>query len=472
MKAGVKMTNAQMETAINKARTFHLYIEEAEVLKVKSGVYKIYIIERRENNLDILIPDNVEVIQYVKSGLIEKLLKANNNASNTLIGHVRVYGGRSLISGFNNLFSLLQAEIIELGLDNPIKAEVEGDTDTNMGLKDIVAKEFIVHNLAIPRQYADYCFNQYGNSVKTIKYKAEKLIIENLTFDTRVLHYCFGGVQVNNLEIYNLNIPDVSWIHGLFKNCKVENLKIRKFNINYNIITGISIDKMFSESKIKNLDISDIGLKHVKHITEAFESSKIDNIHIDGIDTSETENMSKLFARAIIGGELDLRWMNTQHLMIASEMFNYCDAKEVIGLDAFCTSNISKADSMFCWASIKNLDLGNWDMPKINSTKQMFMGIRPQKFVLPNMMYNSIIRAEEMFKQCRVDVLDLTRMSVSCDATMNRIFESCRASIIKMPNVHINKSANAYCAFLDCDSALECNDESLKKVSEVRTPYV
>ena len=90
------------------------------------------------------------------------------------------------------------------------------------------------------------------------------------------------------------------------------------------------------------------------------------------LDISNLTSMSYMFSYCQNLTSLDLSNFNTSNVTSMFGMFNYCEKLTDLDISNFDTSNVTDIHQMFYSCFVKNLNLGNFDASKVNSTSNLF----------------------------------------------------------------------------------------------------
>ena len=154
-------------------------------------------------------------------------------------------------------------------------------------------------------------------------------------------------------------------------------------------------------SSLVDLDIQSLDTRNVKNMNGMFyDSRSLKSLDLSHFDTSNVTNMAYMFARTSRLENLDLSNFNTNKVAVMTSMFELMSSLKTLDLSSFNTAsvldmshmfassfylenlilgntfytdNVFKMDSMFYdTASLKTLDLSNFNTSKVASMKTMF----------------------------------------------------------------------------------------------------
>ena len=125
---------------------------------------------------------------------------------------------------------------------------------------------------------------------------------------------------------------------------------------------------------------------------------------MDRLDTSQTQDMSRMFAGCAALAEVDLSAFDTSRVTDMRQMFSGCSALTALDLFSFDTARVTRMDGMFqgC-AALSALNLGSFDTSRVTDTRQMFSGC------------------------ASLSALDLSTFHTSQVLTMTGMFSACAA---------------------------------------------
>ena len=133
------------------------------------------------------------------------------------------------------------------------------------------------------------------------------------------------------------------------------------------------------------------------------------------------ENASNLFYR-YSATTLDVSNLDTSGVTNMSDMFSYCSASEINGLDKFDTSNVTNMSKMFIGSSATILDLSGWDTSKVTDMSQMFSQSAATTIKMDNFDTSNVTDMSDMFASSAATSLDLSNFDTSKVTSMSSMF--------------------------------------------------
>ena len=121
----------------------------------------------------------------------------------------------------------------------------------------------------------------------------------------------------------------------------------------------------------------DIELGKIQDLTKSFANTEFSNIDLRGFDTSDVENMSKMFNGCENLQKLDLSSFDTSNVKNMCYMFSRCENLQKLDLSSFDTSNVKNMCYMFSRCeNLQGLDLSSFDTSNVKNMRHMFSNCR------------------------------------------------------------------------------------------------
>lgn len=126
-------------------------------------------------------------------------------------------------------------------------------------------------------------------------------------------------------------------------------------------------------------------------------------IHFNNsLDTSNTVDMSQMFAECSALERLDLSGFDTSCVSDMSGMFEWCEMLEEVNVSSFDTSNVWDMTAMFgaCY-TLKRLDISNFDMSNVRKVERMFWACSAlQELKVTVLDMSNVTSSAGMFDDC------------------------------------------------------------------------
>ncbi|MEQ7214850.1 BspA family leucine-rich repeat surface protein [Enterococcus asini] len=167
-----------------------------------------------------------------------------------------------------------------------------------------------------------------------------------------------------------------------------------------------------------------------ENLTELFANypgiTAIENLA--NFDTSQTTNMSKLFAGYQGAGTLDLSGFDTSKVTNMSEMFSGCTNLETLDLRGFVTTEVTDMSEMFyeC-GKLTALDVSELDTTAVITMSSMFSGCEKLTALDVTGFDTANVKGMSyMFYNCKnLEVLDVSKFDTTKATTMSGMFRMC-----------------------------------------------
>ncbi len=159
--------------------------------------------------------------------------------------------------------------------------------------------------------------------------------------------YCEGLTEMD-MSKWNWNISSIENMECMFQYCRG--------------LTSITFDEDWNTPKLKNM------------VYTFYECEKLTQIDFGGLDTSNVEDASRLFAYCESLTNLDLSELDVTKLQTTSGMFSGCTDLVTVDLSTWNTKNVTDMSGMFsrCTSLTTVFVSDSWSTAKVNSSGSMF----------------------------------------------------------------------------------------------------
>lgn len=199
-----------------------------------------------------------------------------------------------------------------------------------------------------------------------------------LSGDSKTLTFYYDG----NKDSYGENAYDLNeengtpgWINNSNPN------KIQKvvFTSSFQNARPVSTYEWFSNqpSLTEIVDIQYLNTSEVENMSKMFfMCSGLKELDLSGFDTRNVTDMSLMFDGSKGLTSLNLSSFDTQNVSNLEHMFVYCENLKILDLRSFNTSNVINMNSMFYYCDkLKTIAVGtNWNTANVESSDNMFTG--------------------------------------------------------------------------------------------------
>ena len=178
-----------------------------------------------------------------------------------------------------------------------------------------------------------------------------------------------------------------------------------------NGVPVISMEGMFSESGVIEVDLSSFNTSNIVNMSNMFSlCTELTSLDVTGFDTSKVTNMSEMLADSTKIKSLDLRYFDTSKVTDMSRMFSadldklygWNKIENIYGLNYFNTSNVTDMNRMFenCY-DLNNIDVSKFDTSKVTDMNGMFYGCGNVKMLdLRNFDTSNVEDMSKIFSNC------------------------------------------------------------------------
>ena len=266
-----------------------------------------------------------------------------------------------------------------------------------------------------------------------------------------------------NFQLYDLSAnQDMGIVGWTEESAKEDGTTEKVFKISSRrngkkIVFNKECNRMFYLSRknktLKNIDFGNniIDTSKIKNMSDMFSSNlKLTNLDVSEFDTSNVINMSCVFNSCRSITSLDLSSWNTSNVTYMYGLFSDCPALTSIKQN-FDTINVENMSYMFCGTSLKEIDIENFETPKLTNIEHMFRSnYKLVKVNYKNLDKSKIENASYLFANCNklVNILetndknkqfsnklkDISYMFYNCENIDTNILIGDYSGVINMEN--------------------------------------
>ena len=264
----------------------------------------------------------------------------------------------------------------------------------------------------------------------------------------------YGNSALEEIKFGTWNTKNVTSLEDTFRDCKslktidmtnwnMSNVKIADYTFyycraleninatNWNMSKVESMNSMFSNSNIKEIDISAWNPVECSSMREIFYSTtNLKTVYADNLNIPKVTTVQNMFRNAQNLETVHAKNWNSGSLQYVSGMFDICPKVKNVDLSNWTTGQLLSMDRMFsgCYA-LENLKMSGCDASKVTTANRMFMYCNNLKtFDMSIFGAGSLKDTEYMFEECSsLETIDISNLNVQSMEKMSRMFMNCRA---------------------------------------------
>lgn len=206
---------------------------------------------------------------------------------------------------------------------------------------------------------------------------------------------------------------------------------IAKINITGSIVAGKSLKNMFANlsalTDITGLNFFDTS--NTEDMSRMFYlSSKLNNPEVGNFKTSNVTNMSEMFYYCYTITELEVDTWDTSKVTDMHHMFYYCEALTMIDVSNWKTSNVTNMNYLFYSCSkVTELDVSGWDTSNVTNMGNLFGVCNTlTELDVSNWKTSNVTDMNLLFFYCAgLTELDVSKWGTSNVTNMAGVFNSC-----------------------------------------------
>lgn len=231
------------------------------------------------------------------------------------------------------------------------------------------------------------------------KIDANNLDVSNVTDGSYMFYSCANSTEIN---VSQWNTSKLKYFDKMFSNC--QSLAFLDVN-NWDMISGCSLNGMFSYSGITVIDLSKWDTSNISNLSNLFfNCTKLKQIDLHTWNTSSVSTCYWLFRGCSSLEFINIDGWNTCNVYDMDRMFGECSKLITIkGLNKLNTSNVQFMQLMFISdISLKSLDLSSFDTRNCMDTSSMFRDCNNLKsiYVSDTFVMTKVYKSTQMFLNC------------------------------------------------------------------------
>lgn len=231
------------------------------------------------------------------------------------------------------------------------------------------------------------------------KIDANNLDVSNVTDGSYMFYSCANSTEIN---VSQWNTSKIKYFDKMFSNC--QSLAFLDVN-NWDMISGCSLNGMFSYSGITDIDLSKWDTSNISNLSNLFfNCTKLKQIDLHTWNTKSVSTCYWLFRGCSSLEFINIDGWNTCNVYDMDRMFGECSKLITIkGLNKLNTSNVQFMQLMFISdTSLKSLDLSSFDTQNCIDTSQMFRGCYNLKsiYISDTFVTTKVYNSTQMFLNC------------------------------------------------------------------------
>lgn len=231
------------------------------------------------------------------------------------------------------------------------------------------------------------------------KIDANNLDVSNVTDGSYMFYSCANSTEIN---VSQWNTSKIKYFDKMFSNC--QSLAFLDVN-NWDMISGCSLNGMFSYSGITDIDLSKWDTSNISNLSNLFfNCTKLKQIDLHTWNTKSVSTCYCLFRGCSSLEFINIDGWNTCNVYDMARMFGECSKLITIkGLNKLNTRNVQFMQLMFTNdISLKSLDLSSFDTQNCLDTSQMFRECYNLKsiYVSDTFVMTKVYNSTQMFFNC------------------------------------------------------------------------
>ena len=291
------------------------------------------------------------------------------------------------------------------------------------------AEKYMYYDLKIDKQAIYFYYGEYNHLL--LEEDREKVIGEEWSCSQK--DYSSLGSYIKKVYIE----PSVAEARPEYLNNLFYNLSgITEINgLEYlNTSETKEMSYMFAGcSSLATLDLSTFTTNNVVSMAGMFNGcSGLKELKIDGFVTNNVKSMTNMFNDCSALTDLDLSNFNTENVTNMSGMFNGCSALTNLNLRSFNTGKVEDMSYMFQYcSSLETLDLSSFETGSVSLMQSMFSFSNNLKHLdVSRFNTSNVEKMYYMFGGCSsLTTLDVSNFDTSKVTDMNSMFDGCSSLV-------------------------------------------
>ena len=264
------------------------------------------------------------------------------------------------------------------------------------------------------------------------------------TTNVKDMSTMFVDNTTKTLDLSNFNTSNVTDMSNMFCSSQVSAIDVSDFDTSK--VTDMY--GMFESTQAKSIiGLENFNTSNVESMNSMFYESNLKELNLDNFDTSKVTNMTYMFYYVNLN-ELNLSSFNTSNVTDMFGVFQGARINILIGLKNFDTSKVTDMGSMFNNFSTNKLDLSNFDTSNVTNMDLIFTSVKTQEIVFGD-KFNTSKRTHlyNWFFKANIEKLDLSNFDTSNVTSMRNMFWDAKIGELNISNLNTSAVTDMYKMF-------------------------
>ena len=305
----------------------------------------------------------------------------------------------------------------------------------------------------------------------------QRIDYKDLLAKAKMLNACEEVYLFEDAPSYMISLSDSSKLiivanEKLHRNtCKVYlNCCLSDFNGNIKVVGYndkiTAIENLFYNLQVKSIDLSELYLPSLEQFVTVFNNCDVDKIIMPKMQYDKLKELVDVFYKTEFR-ELDMDDFDSLAIESFVGMFNLVRTNELkIKLS---TEKAVTARGMFSGATIKKLDLSEFNLGNIQNLENLFQYADIGELILGKQhMTNRVLLLNAMFNKARIPVIDISQMTFDSRVYIMNMFLNCEAKKIITGDLDLHRHKSTRDVFRGCNAELVTNLNSVREMYEAR----
>ena len=237
-----------------------------------------------------------------------------------------------------------------------------------------------------------------------------------------------------------------------FQNSKATSIDLSSFNTSH----ATDMSSMFYYTTASNLDVSGFDTRNVKYMSCMFCHTSASNLDVSNFNTSKLEVIEEMFNSTSLD-KLDLRHFDVSHVKDAYGLFGFMTANEV-DVSNWNLAIAPRLYNMFGNAKIKKLNIKGFKADASTDNSYMFSSFKTENpVVLDNLDTTNCTKFDNMFRYATIPSLTLTKLNMANAVSANSMFRGTTMDTLDLSMIDTSKfTGSNFYAFIDEIKATKC----------------
>ena len=281
--------------------------------------------------------------------------------------------------------------------------------------------------------------------------------------------------RVTSADLSHLDMSRIISFKNLFHSCLYLEKCLLPEDDEDSALEDMSM-MFYNCQSLTDIDLSTLNTSSVTDMGGTFRYCKnLKSINLNGVSTGNVYNFSSMFSGCINLSAIDVSGFDTSNSISFAQMFQDCTSLKKIDVSGFNTDKVRYMYEMFRRASVKYLDLSNFNFENSEDLSFMFYSCYYLKSIdISEIVAPKLKDTREMFSNTGLEALSISRFKCGDNCNMYGMFSNNSSlNTVSLPDFDASRASDMYELFYMCSSLteLDCSGFKTDSVTNMQSMF-